>query len=74
MKLYGKRPVLTFQFDVSKLQKQLQSVIQIYLDQSDNFGRLEVQLTGRWNWGHLAAQLAVSWTQLAATFSTPSIW
>ena len=40
MILYKKRPVLTCQFDVSKLQKQLRSVIQIYSDQSDNFGPL----------------------------------
>ena len=30
MKLYKKRAVLTCQFDVSKLQKQLQSVMQIH--------------------------------------------
>ena len=40
MKLYKKRPVLTPQFDVSKLQKQLRSVIQTHLDQSANFGPL----------------------------------
>ena len=39
-KLYIKQPVLTFHFDVSKLQKQLRSVIQIHLDQSANFGLL----------------------------------
>ena len=33
-----KRPVLTSDFDVSKLQKQLGSVTQFYLDQSANFG------------------------------------
>ena len=36
MKLYKEQPVLTSQFDVSKLQKQLQSVMQIHLDQSAN--------------------------------------
>ena len=40
MKLYKKRPVLTPQFDVNKLQKQLRSVIQTHLDQSANFGPL----------------------------------
>ena len=38
MKVYGKRPVLTSQFDVRKLQKQLQGVIQIHLVQSANVG------------------------------------
>ena len=38
VKLYSKRLVLTSQFDVSKLQKQLRSVMQIHLDQSANFG------------------------------------
>ena len=40
MKLYKKRPVLTPQFDVNKLQKQLRSVLQTHLDQSANFGPL----------------------------------
>ena len=40
MKLYKKQPVLTPQFDVSKLQKQFRSVIQIHFDQSVNFGWL----------------------------------
>ena len=40
MKLYKKRPVLTPQIDVNKLQKQLQSVIQTHLGQSANFGPL----------------------------------
>ena len=39
-KLFKERLVLTSQFDVSKLQKQLRSVIQIHLDQSANFGPL----------------------------------
>ena len=38
MKVCGERPVLTFQFDVSTLQKQLRSVIQIHLDHSANLG------------------------------------
>ena len=40
MQLYKKRLVLTSQFDVSKLQKQLRSVIQSHLDQCANFGPL----------------------------------
>ena len=45
MILYKKRPVLTCQFDVSKLQKQLRSVIQIHSDQSDNFGPLPLNVS-----------------------------
>ena len=37
---YSNRPVLTSQFDVSKLQKHFRSVIQIPLDQSAKFDRL----------------------------------
>ena len=37
MILHCKRPALTSQFDVSKLQKQIQIVIQTHLDQSANF-------------------------------------
>ena len=44
MKLYKKRAVLTCQFDVSKVQKQLRSVIQIHSDQSDNFGPLPINV------------------------------
>ena len=40
MQLYKKRLVLTSQFEVSKLQKQLRSVIQTHSDQSTNFGSL----------------------------------
>ena len=40
MQLYKKRLVLTSQVDVSKLQKQLRSVIQTHLNQSANFGPL----------------------------------
>ena len=40
MKLQCKRPVLTSQFDVSKVEKQLQSEIQTHLNQSANFGPL----------------------------------
>ena len=40
MTLHKERPVLTSQFQVSKLQKQLPTVIQIHLDQSANFGPL----------------------------------
>ena len=46
MKLHRKRPVLTSQFDVRKLQKQLRSVIQIHLEQSANFGPLS---TNAWD-------------------------
>ena len=42
MKLYRKRPVLTSQFDVSKLEKQLRSVIQIHLELSSSFGPLSL--------------------------------
>ena len=45
MKLHKKRPVLTSQFDVSKLQKQLRSVIQIHLDHSTNFGALPINVS-----------------------------
>ena len=44
MKLHKDRPVLTSQFDVSKPQKQVRSVIQIYLDQSSNFGPLPLNI------------------------------
>ena len=42
MKLQKERPVLTSQFDVSKLQKQLQNIMQIHLAQSANFGPLPI--------------------------------
>ena len=44
MKLYKERPELTSQFDVSKLQKQPSSVIQVHLDQSANFGSLNLNV------------------------------
>ena len=44
MKLYGERPILTSQFDVSKLQKQPSSVIQVHLDQFPNFGPLSLNV------------------------------
>ena len=40
MKLYRERPVITSHFDVSKLQIQPSSVIQVHLDQYANFGPL----------------------------------
>ena len=40
MKLFRERLILTSQFDVSKLPKQLPSVMQIHLDRSANFGPL----------------------------------
>ena len=42
MKPHRERPVLTSQFDASKLQKQPSSVIQVHLDQSANFGPLSL--------------------------------
>ena len=39
-KMFEERPALTSQFNVSKLQKQLRSVIRNHLDQSVNFGPL----------------------------------
>ena len=42
LKVNKKRPALTSQFDVSKLQKQLRSVMQIHLDQCANFGPLSI--------------------------------
>ena len=44
MKLYKERPALTSQFDVSKVQKQPSSVIQVHLDQSANFGPLPLNV------------------------------
>ena len=44
MKLYKERPELTSQFDVSKVQKQPSSVIQVHLDQSVNFGPLNLNV------------------------------
>ena len=44
MKLYGERPILTSQFDVSKLQIQPSSVIQVHLDQFPNFGPLSLNV------------------------------
>ena len=44
IKTYRKRPVLTSQFEVSKLQKQLRSVIQTHSDQSTNFGPIPINV------------------------------
>ena len=44
MKLYGERPTLTSQVDVSKLQKQPSIVIQTHLDQSPSFGPLSLNV------------------------------
>ena len=44
MKLYKERPELTSQFDVSKMQKQPSSVIQVHLDQFANFGPLTLNV------------------------------
>ena len=43
MKLYKEQPELTSQFDVSKVKKQPSSVIQVHLDQSANFGPLNLK-------------------------------
>ena len=43
-KLYRERPVLTSEFKVSKLQKQLRRVMQIHLVQSANFGPLPLNV------------------------------
>ena len=62
VKLHKKRPVLTSQFQVSKLQKQLPTVIQIHLDQCANFRLLPLNVCvtvshnvafntiNRWKW------------------------
>ena len=42
--MYQERRVLTSEFDVSNLQKQLRGVIQIHLDQCANFGPLPLNL------------------------------
>ena len=42
--LHKERPVLTSQFQVSKLQKKLPTVIQIHLDQCANFGPLPLHV------------------------------
>ena len=44
MKLYKERPELTSQFDVSKMQKQPSSVIQVHLDQCASFGPLTLNV------------------------------
>ena len=43
MKLYKERPELTSQFDVSKVQKQPSSVIQVHLDQSANLWSIKLK-------------------------------
>ena len=44
MKLYKERPELTSQFDVSKVQKQPSSVMQVHLDQCASFGPLNLNV------------------------------
>ena len=44
MKLFREQPILTSQFDVSKLQKQLRSVIPNHLDQCAKFGPLPINV------------------------------
>ena len=44
IKLYKERPELTPQFDVSEVKKQPSSVIQVHLDQSANFGPLNLNV------------------------------
>ena len=44
MKLHRKRSVLTSQFDVSKVPKQIRSVMQIRLYQSAKFGPFPINV------------------------------
>ena len=44
IKLFRERPLLISKFDISKLQKQLRSVIQIHLEQSATFGPLSLNV------------------------------
>ena len=44
MKLFSEQPLLTSQFDMSNIQKQPSSVIQVHLDQSANFGPLNLNV------------------------------
>ena len=42
MKLFSEQPLLTSQFDMSNIQKQVRSVIRNHLDQCANFGPLPI--------------------------------
>ena len=44
MKLFREQPLLTSQFDVSNIQKQIRSVIRNYLNQCANFGPLPMNV------------------------------
>ena len=44
MKMYKERAVLTSQFAVRELQKQLRSVMQTHLDRSANLGPLSLNV------------------------------
>ena len=44
IKLFKERPLLTSKVDISKLQKQLRSVIQIHMKQSASFGPLSLNV------------------------------
>ena len=44
MKIYKERALLTSQFVVRELQKQLRSVMQTHLDQSANLGLLSLNV------------------------------
>ena len=44
MKLFSEQPLLTSQFDMSNIQKQVRSVIRNHLDQCANFGPLSMNV------------------------------
>ena len=44
MKLFSEQPLLTSQFDMSNIQKQVRSVIRNHLDQCANFGPLPMNV------------------------------
>ena len=44
MKLFSEQPLLTSQFDMSNIQKQVRSVIRNHLDQCANFGSLPLNV------------------------------
>ena len=44
MKLFSQQPLLTSQFDMSNIQKQVRSVIRNHLDQCANFGPLPINV------------------------------
>ena len=44
MKLFSEQPLLTSQFDMSNIQKQVRSVIRNHLDQCANFGPFPINV------------------------------